>query len=287
MTLGKGPANACSPHLTLMSDDYESVLLVIRECYVYRYSTGVKAWLLSLWLMRQVAGFLHVRQPADTDWDVNQHLWTGRLRVIAKGDNAVIQLEDANTGDIFAVCPYDPQSNSVEPVLDSSRYFVLKIVDQSAGHHAFVGMGFPDRSQAFDFNVALQDHVTRVKRENEKDQHQRSQPEGPKLDYSWKEGETISIQLGNASTKPKRAPAEPNVNANTVIPFLPPPPSATKPATPLKSQQSIAGKLSQPNSGDEWSDFTDFVSSSNTSTGSEAQPEQTTPSNVPSGWTTF
>ncbi|KNC98858.1 uncharacterized protein SPPG_05828 [Spizellomyces punctatus DAOM BR117] len=252
-----------------MADEYESVLLVIRECYVYR-----------------VPPRSSTRGYRASDWDVNQHLWTGRLRVIAKGDNAVIQLEDANTGDIFAVSPYDPQSNSVEPVLDSSRYFVLRIVDPSSGHHAFVGMGFPDRSQAFDFNVALQDHVTRVKREKEKEQHQPGQPQGPKLDYSWKEGETISIQLGNTSTKSKRAPAN-NSNANTPIPFLPPPPSATKPATPLKSQQSIASKPSQPNSGDEWSDFTDFVSSSNTSTGNQAQSEQTTPANVPSGWTTF
>lgn len=30
-------------------------------------------------------------------------------------------------GEVFAVCPYEVHSNSVEAVLDSSRYFVLKI----------------------------------------------------------------------------------------------------------------------------------------------------------------
>lgn len=33
------------------------------------------------------------------------------------------------------------------------KYFVL-----SAGRSAFIGVGFGDRGDAFDFNVALQDH---------------------------------------------------------------------------------------------------------------------------------
>ena len=32
----------------------------------------------------------------------------------------------------------------------------------SIGQHAFVGMGFSDRGDAFDFNVALQDHFKLV-----------------------------------------------------------------------------------------------------------------------------
>jgi hypothetical protein len=62
------------------------------------------------------------------------------------------------TGQLFAQCPYDASGSSVEQVTDSSRYFVLKIQDVASGRHAFVGLGFTDRNEAFDFNVALQDH---------------------------------------------------------------------------------------------------------------------------------
>lgn len=60
-------------------------------------------------------------------------------------------------GELFAQSPYDKTGKAVEAVLDSSRYFVLKVVDAKSGKHAYLGMGFQDRGEAFDFQVALQD----------------------------------------------------------------------------------------------------------------------------------
>ena len=102
------------------------------------------------------------------------HVWTGRLRVVARGLKLEIRLEHTDTGlfffefflillqkkitgKIFAVCNVNTSKNgpqSIEPVVDSSRYFVLRI--EREGKHAFIGIGFEERSEAFDFNVAIQ-----------------------------------------------------------------------------------------------------------------------------------
>ena len=31
---------------------------------------------------------------------------------------------------------------AIEPVVDSSRYFALRLVDRASGRHAFIGLGF-------------------------------------------------------------------------------------------------------------------------------------------------
>uniref|UniRef100_A0A2N9IEG9 NECAP PHear domain-containing protein n=1 Tax=Fagus sylvatica TaxID=28930 RepID=A0A2N9IEG9_FAGSY len=52
-------------------------------------------------------------------------------------------------GDLFAACfvqPDQPREAAVETVLDSSRYFVLRIED-GRGKHAFVGLGFAERNE--------------------------------------------------------------------------------------------------------------------------------------------
>jgi len=51
---------------------------------------------------------------------------------------------------VFAKTPYDPQRPSVEAVLDSSRYFVIRVED--AGRKAYIGLGFAERTDSFDFS---------------------------------------------------------------------------------------------------------------------------------------
>jgi hypothetical protein len=98
------------------------------------------------------------------DWDVNKWLWSGRLRIAAKGDELTVYLEDLDAngegGALFAACPVrEPGTGptSVETVTDSSRYFVLRIED-GKGHHQYIGMGFRERPDAYDFTATLADH---------------------------------------------------------------------------------------------------------------------------------
>jgi hypothetical protein len=97
-------------------DDYETVLLVIKEVMVYKIPPRTTA-----------------RGYRAAEWDVNAFLWTGRLRIVAYKQQATILLEDSQTGELFASSPYDPEANTVEQVTDSSRYFVIRIVDASSG----------------------------------------------------------------------------------------------------------------------------------------------------------
>jgi hypothetical protein len=66
------------------------------------------------------------------DWNLNEPQWTGRLRLVAKGKDCILKLEDKNTGELFAKCPIDQYPGiAIEAVTDSSRYFVLRIQDDN------------------------------------------------------------------------------------------------------------------------------------------------------------
>lgn len=59
-----------------------------------------------------------------------------------------------------------------------------------AGRSAYIGLGFGDRSDSFDLNVALQDHFKWLRKEQE--DHSAPQQQ---LDLGFKEGETIKINM--------------------------------------------------------------------------------------------
>lgn len=52
---------------------------------------------------------------------------------------------------MFAKAEYDPAKPCVEAVLDSSRYFVIRVEDN--GRRAYIGMGFLERTDSFDFSA--------------------------------------------------------------------------------------------------------------------------------------
>ncbi|KAF9577349.1 Adaptin ear-binding coat-associated protein 2 [Lunasporangiospora selenospora] len=161
------------------------------------------------------------------DWgNVEEPLWNGRLRIIAQGKNCFIRLEDGKTGELFAVCPYEEDKGCVEPVVDSSRYFVLKIEDQA--RHAFIGLGFLDRGHAFDFNVALQDHFKQLAAEERAEEQRKSGPQQPQHDFSLRDGQMLSLSIagGSGTSGRRNRPPRPAAGQNEgeLPPLLPPPP---------------------------------------------------------------
>ncbi|KAI3645431.1 hypothetical protein MP228_008359 [Amoeboaphelidium protococcarum] len=141
-----------------------------------------------------------------SEWDVNQHLWSGSLRVVQDGGACYIKLEDPSTGQLFAQTKYDAQNTAaVEPVADSSRYFVLRIDDASTGRHAFVGLGFQERNDSFDFNVVLQDSLKHVQQNNANLSSSKAQntptQQTEKVDFSLKQGQKISVNIKGLKKK--------------------------------------------------------------------------------------
>ena len=65
-----------------------------------------------------------------------------------------ILLEDPSTGELFAGAPYNALS-VVEAAVDSSRFFAVRVQGDD-GRKAVLGIGFEERSEALDFNIALQ-----------------------------------------------------------------------------------------------------------------------------------
>jgi len=173
------------------------------------------------------------------DWgDLSNPLWKGRLRITQNSKGATIHLDDSQTGESFARAEYDITKPSVEAVIDSSRYFVVRV--EEGGKKAYIGLGFAERSDSFDFNVALQDYTKRQKAllnpQTDAEEPSPHVPTGPKKDYTLKEGQTFSINIPGrnkasgansllAASKPTSASTS---NSNAPIPLLPPPPSATR-----------------------------------------------------------
>ncbi|KAJ3854994.1 hypothetical protein EV368DRAFT_72559 [Lentinula lateritia] len=200
-------------------DDIESVLHIAREVSVFKIPP-LKA---------------NEGHRAGEWGDLAQPLWKGRLRILEKNSGVTILFEDGTTG-----ADYSPSQPCVEAVLDSSRYFVVRIEDN--GRKAYIGMGFIERTDSFDFSVALQDYTKRWRASQNPSEPSENEvkpsphiPAGPKKDFSLKEGQTFSIAIPGK----KKAATETSTDllgtssASSVsgtlgggFPLLPPPPSS-------------------------------------------------------------
>lgn len=60
------------------------------------------------------------------------------MRLVAKGNECIMKLEDKNSGELFAKCPIEQYPGiAIEAVTDSSRYFVVRIQDDDGKYCRF------------------------------------------------------------------------------------------------------------------------------------------------------
>ncbi|KAK0482533.1 adaptin ear-binding coat-associated protein 1 [Armillaria novae-zelandiae] len=227
--------------MDVVDDEIESILFIIREissklCYLFQNTCTTLDSVYKIPPLKVNAGHRAM------EWgDLSNPLWKGRLRIVEKSSGASLLFEDSQTGAIvFAKTTYEPDRPSVEAVLDSSRYFVVRIED--AGKKAYIGLGFAERTDSFDFNVALQDYSKRHRAALNPSHTDADEgpsphvPAGPKKDYSLKDGETFTIAIPGRS-KPvssdtnllgSTTQSSSQTSAGGAVPLLPPPPSSKR-----------------------------------------------------------
>lgn len=176
-----------------------------------------------------------------------QQIFTARLRILETSSassslSVSINLEDPSSGDLFAAAPYTSPA-AVQSALDSSRFFAVRVVGDG-GMKATLGLGFEDRSEAFDFGVALAE-ARKVLGWEKKEAAAVGGGKGaePVRDFSLKEGEKITISVGGKGRREGAggekkaeegdgkalfsiAPPPSGSNAAAGFPSIAPPPSA-------------------------------------------------------------
>lgn len=213
-------------------------------------------------------------------WDVDHWLQEISLKIITCDEDCTIRMFDFKSGALFAECtiPHNlPLTTVVEPVVDSSRYFALRIEDPVSKRHAFIGIGFRERTEASDFNAALYEHTQYLRRKKEALEMRAAyessaeSAEGAastsQSDFSLKPGETITLKLAKAKLTSTHVstPALQRINSNTAtvpqfqstasssgqIPLLAPPPANSPSQLPLQQSEESDGSapLRGPNDG--------------------------------------
>ncbi|GJP50620.1 hypothetical protein CLOM_g9763 [Closterium sp. NIES-68] len=196
------------------AEQTEVVLFRLDECYVYKIPPRKTA----------------ASHRAD-EWNINKWAWEGAITVASRGDDCTIRLHDRGTSELFAQAPVRPdQPLPVEAVIDSSRFFVLRIEDSSppaappasasnkAGkaaaaaaaaaapsvvRHAFIGLGFRERTAAYDFQAAVYDHVKYVNKQREARLMGQAYDSKPAADYRLKDGQKLHLDLKTPSLRAK------------------------------------------------------------------------------------
>ncbi|KAL9180247.1 hypothetical protein ACHAXT_008217 [Thalassiosira profunda] len=245
----------------------EQRLLKIDECFVYRIPP-----------MRSADG--HRAE----DWNLAKPLATCSTQIVRRDNDLCINImaerpkpgapAGAVESYLFAQSAiqvdFSDPSHKIEhwvnPVVDSSRYFAVRIKDSKTGREAFVGVGFRERTDATNFRMSIEDYINSLRREEKAAElHKQFEMQAmsdsddeklplPKSSLSLKEGEKIHVTI-----KGKRGGSvSPKVKKNTLglagLKKPPPPPGAAPTASESSSEHGSATE-DKPAEDVDWGDF--------------------------------
>lgn len=164
----------------------------------------------------------------------------------------------------------------VNPVVDSSRYFAIRIKDSKTGREAFIGVGFRERTDATNFRMCLEDYIDSLKREERAEELRRRFEESltagcsrdgddaddveeaplPKSSLSLKEGEKLHINIMSKRANPvnKQPPKFKGTGTLIGLKKPPPPPDVTL-ASDTSSDQGSAANNTASDVDVDWGDF--------------------------------
>ncbi len=158
-------SGATAAGATTSVDETEAVeilMLTIKECFVYKVPP-----------LRSASG--HRAE----DWGLANPMCTGCLQIFQADTKLRIILysyKDANHLTMtpenivpLGQCPMEVKHGEnittyVDAVIDSSRYYVLRLKDPRSTRTTLIGIGFREREQAFDFKNSLNEYVKFVDR---------------------------------------------------------------------------------------------------------------------------
>ncbi|CAI5716746.1 unnamed protein product [Peronospora destructor] len=241
-----------------------------------------------VWFYQVPAGQVTNLAPRADAWDPEHPFLTGFVRVLQKGDACFVQLFEPKAADseaeaptLFAQCPLQITRKLALDVyvydcVDSSRYFMLRMEDERSGRRAFVGIGFPNRTTAFNFKATLQDYARYALRQLEAQQleeealtHEQTaagqmSPKKPNLGLP--DGATIRINLRTSCSNNGKTVAQCKrnnkngrsgaVNSLAKVPLIPPPPEVSPSSAAKLAPPSAVTEPTTAIDDEDWSDFT-------------------------------
>uniref|UniRef100_K3WH06 NECAP PHear domain-containing protein n=1 Tax=Globisporangium ultimum (strain ATCC 200006 / CBS 805.95 / DAOM BR144) TaxID=431595 RepID=K3WH06_GLOUD len=256
-----------------------------------------------VWIYHVPAGQVSTLSPRADSWDPEHPFLTGSLQIVQKGEACWIKLFEPAKPDadgasnesgaanktLFAQCPIEISKELaldvyVQDCVDSSRYFMIRVEDEQTKRRAYVGIGFPERSSAFNFKATLQDYAKYCLRQIEATALSLSTggddatasgdgmpSPGKSQAFSLLEGQTIRINLklnsnnsGSATESAekllrRRSSSGGDTSGPVKIPMIPPPPGDLTPSSaavevPKATQTQAASVVADDD--EDWGDFT-------------------------------